>query len=106
MDPPSSLICPFPLAASHGCAATQVGDGGLPATLQLLHLFLEAPRWESTAMERAKQMYLSHFRSLPKSLERATGGFGGVGWGGEGGCVGWRGVGAMGRCQQDLEAGC
>ena len=23
-------------------------------------------------MERAKQMYLSHYRSLPKSLERAT----------------------------------
>eukprot|EP00887_Chlorella_sp_A99_P001378 scaffold8.g1378.t1 len=49
-----------------------VGDGGLPATLQLLHLFLDAPRWEGAAMERAKQMYLSHFRSLPKSLERAT----------------------------------
>ncbi len=38
----------------------------------LLHLFLEAPRWEGAAMERSKQMYLSHFRSLGKGLERAT----------------------------------
>jgi predicted Zn-dependent peptidase len=49
-----------------------VGGGGLPAVLQLLHLFLEAPRWEAPAAERAKQMYLSHYRSLDKSLERAT----------------------------------
>lgn len=38
----------------------------------MLHLFLEAPRWEEGAMERAKQMYLSHYRSLSKGLERAT----------------------------------
>ncbi len=37
-----------------------------------MHLFLTQPRWEEPAMERAKQMYLSHYRSLPKSLERAT----------------------------------
>ena len=37
-----------------------------------MHLFLTQPRWEEAAMERAKQMYLSHYRSLPKSLERAT----------------------------------
>ena len=40
--------------------------------LEMLHLFLEAPRWEEGAMERAKQMYLSHYRSLSKGLERAT----------------------------------
>ena len=40
--------------------------------LQLLHLFLEQPRWEGAAMERSKQQYLSHYRSLSKSLERAT----------------------------------
>lgn len=40
--------------------------------LELLHNFLEAPRWEESAMKRAKQMYLSHFKSLSKSLERAT----------------------------------
>ena len=49
-----------------------VGDGGMAAVLQLLHLFLEAPRWEEAAMERSKQMYVSHYRALPKSLERAT----------------------------------
>ena len=40
--------------------------------LGLLHLFLSAPRWEAGAMERAKQMYISHYRSLGKGLERAT----------------------------------
>ena len=40
--------------------------------LGLLHLFLSAPRWEGGAMERAKQMYASHYRSLSKGLERAT----------------------------------
>lgn len=49
-----------------------VGDGGVAAVMQLLHLFLEKPRWEDAAMERAKQMYISHYRALPKSLERAT----------------------------------
>jgi hypothetical protein len=48
------------------------GEGGLQAVLELVHLFLTQPRWEEAAMERAKQMYLSHYRSLPKSLERAT----------------------------------
>ena len=50
----------------------QVSDGGLASVLQLLHLFLEQPRWEGAAMERSKQQYLSHYRSLSKSLERAT----------------------------------
>lgn len=48
------------------------GEGGLEAVMELLHLFLESPRWEESAMERAKQMYLSHYRSLSKGLERAT----------------------------------
>ena len=50
----------------------RAGEGGLQAVLGLLHLFLQAPRWEAPAMERSKQMYLSHFRSLGKGLERAT----------------------------------
>ena len=45
---------------------------GLQAVMELLHLFLEAPRWEQRAMERAKQMWLSHYRALGKGLERAT----------------------------------
>lgn len=40
-------------------------DGAQPHPLVLC-------RWDETAMERAKQMYLSHFRSQSKSLERAT----------------------------------
>jgi hypothetical protein len=48
------------------------GDGGLAATMQLLHLFLEEPAWDTSAMERAKQLYISHYRALPKSLERAS----------------------------------
>ena len=40
--------------------------------MELLHNFLEMPRWEESAMERAKQMFISHYRSLSKSLERAT----------------------------------
>ena len=40
--------------------------------MELLHLFLEAPQWEQSAMERAKQMWLSHYRALGKGLERAT----------------------------------
>ncbi|KAK9810226.1 hypothetical protein WJX72_007002 [[Myrmecia] bisecta] len=49
-----------------------IGDGGMKAVLELLHLFLEQPRWETAAMERAKQMYRSHYNSLHKGLERAT----------------------------------
>ena len=49
-----------------------VGSGGLRAAFELLHLILQAPRWEEAAFERAKQLYLSHYRALPKSLERAT----------------------------------
>lgn len=40
--------------------------------MQLLHLFLEEPAWDTSAMERAKQLYISHYRALPKSLERAS----------------------------------
>lgn len=39
---------------------------------ELLHQFLEAPRWEEAAFERAKSMFVSHYRSTEKSLERAT----------------------------------
>ena len=46
---------------------TAAGDQGLRAVLELLHLFLEQPRWEVAAMERAKQMYASHYRSLHRA---------------------------------------
>lgn len=54
-----------------GCARC-AGDNGLAAVLQMAHLFLEMPAWEVDAMERAKSLYMSHYRALPKSLERAS----------------------------------
>ena len=42
------------------------------SVLQLVHLFLNAPVWSEAAMERAKGVWISHHRSLTKSLERST----------------------------------
>ena len=50
-----------------------VGNGSLVSMMELLHNFLEHPKWEESAMNRAKQMFLSHYKSLHKSLERETG---------------------------------
>ena len=33
-----------------------VGGGGIRAVLELLHLMLEEPSWNDTALERAKQV--------------------------------------------------
>ena len=49
-----------------------VGDGGLRSALEVIHLMLSQPRWEPAALERAKALYTTHVRALPKSLERAT----------------------------------
>ena len=48
------------------------GDGGLLSVLELVHLFLDAPVWSEAAMERAKAVWISHHRSLTKSLERSS----------------------------------
>ena len=40
--------------------------------MELLHNFLAKPKWEESAVHRAKQMFLSHYKSLHKSLERET----------------------------------
>eukprot|EP00899_Mesostigma_viride_P019537 jgi/Mesvir1/27585/Mv07330-RA.1 len=50
-----------------------VGDRRLAAAFQVLHLVLMEPVWVEDALERAKQLYASHYRSMPKSLERAAG---------------------------------
>ena len=34
--------------------------------------FLQHNVWLDDALDRAKQLYLSHYRAMPKSLERAT----------------------------------
>ena len=49
-----------------------VGDGGLRAVLEMVHLLLSDPAWEEGAAERARQVYISHARSLDKSLERSS----------------------------------
>ena len=48
------------------------GNGSLQSMMELLHNFLAKPKWEESAVHRAKQMFLSHYKSLHKSLERET----------------------------------
>ncbi|CAM8951545.1 unnamed protein product [Rhodiola kirilowii] len=47
-------------------------DNGMRAAFQLLHMVLEHSVWLEDAFDRAKQLYLSYYRSIPKSLERST----------------------------------
>lgn len=47
-------------------------DGGMRAAFQLLHMVLEHSVWLDDAFDRARQLYLSYYRSIPKSLERST----------------------------------
>ncbi|GAB2282246.1 hypothetical protein Dimus_016796 [Dionaea muscipula] len=47
-------------------------DNGMRAAFQLLHMVLEHSVWLDDAFERARQLYLSYHRSIPKSLERST----------------------------------
>ncbi|KAL3818489.1 hypothetical protein ACJIZ3_004394 [Penstemon smallii] len=47
-------------------------DDGMRAAFQLLHMVLEHSVWLEDAFDRAKQLYLSYYRSIPKSLERST----------------------------------
>ncbi|KAI4295276.1 hypothetical protein L6164_035338 [Bauhinia variegata] len=47
-------------------------DNGMQAAFQLLHMVLEHSVWLDDAFDRARQLYLSYYRSIPKSLERST----------------------------------
>ncbi|XVE56311.1 hypothetical protein DITRI_Ditri03aG0228400 [Diplodiscus trichospermus] len=47
-------------------------DNGMLAAFQLLHMVLEHSVWLDDAFDRARQLYLSYYRSIPKSLERST----------------------------------
>lgn len=47
-------------------------DGGMRATFELLYMILEHNIWMEDALDRAKQLYLTYYRAMPKSLERAT----------------------------------
>ncbi|XP_071715631.1 stromal processing peptidase, chloroplastic-like isoform X2 [Rutidosis leptorrhynchoides] len=47
-------------------------NNGMRAAFQLLHMVLEHSVWLEDAFDRARQLYLSYYRSIPKSLERST----------------------------------
>ncbi|KAL8501597.1 hypothetical protein ACS0TY_020926 [Phlomoides rotata] len=47
-------------------------DDGMRAAFQLLHMVLQQSVWLDDAFDRAKQLYLPNYRSIPKSLERST----------------------------------
>lgn len=47
-------------------------DNGMRAAFQLLHMVLEHSVWLEDAFDRSRQLYLSYYRSIPKSLERST----------------------------------
>ncbi|XP_056162823.1 stromal processing peptidase, chloroplastic isoform X2 [Syzygium oleosum] len=47
-------------------------DNGMHGAFQLLHMVLEHSVWLDDAFDRARQLYLSYYRSIPKSLERST----------------------------------
>lgn len=47
-------------------------DNGMRAAFQLLHMVLEHSVWVDDAFDRARQLYMSYYRSIPKSLERST----------------------------------
>ncbi|KAL5975446.1 hypothetical protein ACLOJK_019768 [Asimina triloba] len=47
-------------------------DNGMRAAFQLLHMVLEHSVWLEDAFDRAVHVYASHYRSVPKSLERST----------------------------------
>ncbi|XP_057470315.1 stromal processing peptidase, chloroplastic isoform X2 [Actinidia eriantha] len=47
-------------------------DNGMRAAFQLLHMVLEHSVWLDDAFDRARQLYLSYYRSIPKSLELST----------------------------------
>jgi len=49
------------------------GGGGLTSMMGLLHQFMEVQTWRQSDVDRAKQVYMSNCKSLPKSLERKTG---------------------------------
>ena len=49
-----------------------VGEGGLRAVMELVHLLVESPDFTESAFERAKQSHMSNYRGINGSLERTT----------------------------------
>eukprot|EP00929_Paragymnodinium_shiwhaense_P123816 TRINITY_DN9810_c1_g1_i2.p1 TRINITY_DN9810_c1_g1~~TRINITY_DN9810_c1_g1_i2.p1 ORF type:complete len:1528 (-),score=512.78 TRINITY_DN9810_c1_g1_i2:225-4733(-) len=53
-------------------ASFSMGDNGLVAVLELLHLLFQEPRWELPAFVRAQQAYKAQSYAVQKSLEQST----------------------------------
>ena len=49
-----------------------VGEGGLEAALQVMHLMLSSAQWDEAALGRVAGLFTTHVRSADKSLERST----------------------------------
>eukprot|EP00237_Pycnococcus_provasolii_P000043 CAMPEP_0119197254 /NCGR_PEP_ID=MMETSP1316-20130426/13197_1 /TAXON_ID=41880 /ORGANISM="Pycnococcus provasolii, Strain RCC2336" /LENGTH=1235 /DNA_ID=CAMNT_0007193039 /DNA_START=21 /DNA_END=3730 /DNA_ORIENTATION=+ len=49
-----------------------VSGEGLRGVMELLHLWLSSPKWDESAFDRSKEMHKTHYRSVSKSLEKAT----------------------------------
>ena len=62
LSPPSSSLCP--LLRILMFLFSQMSNGGF--------LGLQHSVWLDDAFDRARQLYLSYYRSIPKSLERST----------------------------------
>jgi len=60
------------LEFSYVDASFTLGDNGLVAVLELLHLLFVEPRWELPAFVRAQQAYKAQSYAVNKSLEQST----------------------------------
>ena len=47
-------------------------DGGLRTILEIIHLLIEKPNWEETALERVKDIYRMFELNTTKNLELTT----------------------------------
>lgn len=47
-------------------------EQGIRAALELVHMFLQQPAWNEAAMARAKQAFITHYRSQAMSLDRGS----------------------------------
>jgi len=60
------------LEFSYVDASFSMGDNGLVAVMELLHLLFQEPRWELPAFVRAQQAYKAQAYAVQKSLEQST----------------------------------
>lgn len=68
----TSVHLDLSLEFSYVDASFSMGDNGLVAALELLHLLFQEPRWELPAFVRAQQAYKAQAYAVQKSLEQST----------------------------------